>query len=303
MASTLEILNQRLGGMRNKSAEWVQFKCPFCVGTRTGTRRSTFGVNFRKGKYGCVRCGEHGGIKGLFEELGLSFTQSVERNKCITHVRASGVKLRIPNYQRFSTEKPKANVFGVNVAWEYAVKRNFINVNIDCGYTPIHPYYVIFPVKDDCSLTTFYQGRLSINDERMPKTVNPRIPKEIIYRPYGASTENLVLVEGIADGISVGYESGVILGKRLNLQQLRTLDRIVCSGNVKRITTFLDGDAITDAVKMASMLYFRYLGDIDIYNVDWSIVGGYEEMDPNTAPDPRMLINRSRRVKISGMVA
>ncbi len=287
-----EILSFKLGKCIDGNTGELYFKCPFCVGEKTGNKRYVFGVNVNKSVYGCVRCNESGNLKGLCRDLGINLNGSIStKNNGIDIVNCQDEIIDI-KYESFK-DNPKAKYM---IEYQYAEERNFLDV--ECGTSVEHPYYVIFPIFNNEGDLVYYQGRIALKgDYKKKKNVNPRHKKpSILYTPYGYSNE-LILVEGVADAITVKGHG--ILGSELTKGQIKFIHRLINDGVVNKITVWLDGDAIHKAIKI--IREFILINSVSLFLIDWTLLTNFSECDPDNINSEERKILYDKKIYIKNI--
>ena len=267
MSDLISLVKKKFGESLPGGGENAYYRCPMCIGSKTGRDRFTLGINVFKRVYGCVRCGWGGHLSDIFKgelrDITIKIGPSVNSSRYAV--------VNLPDYVSFKEWDPSQNetLPGMKRTYEYAKKRNFLNV--ECGYSSVHLYYVLFPMINDKGNFVYYQGRSSIdamvNFKDRAKTVNPKIPKPgMLFAPYGFR-EYLLLVEGIADSIT--SHGHALLGKVMTPPQYRFVDDLIDKGGIRCISVWLDSDAVEESHNLVLELYRRYREDIEIRHVVW----------------------------------
>lgn len=284
-----KILKKVLGDYSDNGTEKLYFSCPFCVGQHTGTKRRVFYFNIRSFWYGCYRCGEKGRFVDLCKKFNIKINKEIEQEIILPRTKRilipDSPDILIDDYFSFKDGVLGTQIVkkysGIETTCRYAKSRGFLDV--ECGYTNKHPYYVIFPIFNQEGKLVYYQGRHTINNKtpfgEKAKTVNPDIAKPaILYSPYGI-TDKLILVEGIADAIATKGHG--LLGKVATSGQIRMIERLVYNGPVTEIVVWFDGDAIQAILKFVISLYFKMADDVKISFINWLPYKDHKDLDPD----------------------
>jgi len=288
----VEFFFSRLGEYR-KRRDWYNFRCPFHQGNKFN-----FGLNIRTHWYNCFGCGESGSLRHLRGKL----QDAAQTPISPLLVRDYGSSIPPPSscegdplpsqtaisqefwsrYRRLDGTRISSK--SDEYALGYLASRGVSVRSYEVGLVRGMEGRVVFPffVGDD---VVYYQGRAFVS--MSPKTLNPdskkgwRTKSQVLWNyNHIHGSDTVVLCEGIFDAISVErkakFPATCLLGKTISEKQ-KTLLRLC---GVTHVYVFLDGDAQTDAWKLAVDLY---LSKFVVRCVVWE--KSESKMDPDLLPE------------------
>lgn len=282
-----------------KSQTEYLIKCPYCGDHKTHNHCY---VNTDKGMFMCHHCGEAGPIERLLQDHGGG--EEIERGPGIVEKpRHEEIDVRL-----FKQVTGMHNTMD-RMALTYLKSRGLSKSEIEVyqiRYMDFGRYYgrVIFPVIENNDYVSFIARSFM-------ETVNPKYlfphhgetkltTNECMWgwnHAKGFRQDNVILVEGVLDAISVNRKSNrdwgavALHSKQLGEPQLRKLLRL--DRNI-RFTVMMDGDAHKDGLKIAKKL--RGYGR----DVKMSLLN--KDEDPDSITSERMtevLFHRTFRVDVN----
>lgn len=263
----LNVLESVLGTSQKKDNNGnVLFYCSKCNHYKKKLSVNINKASSRFGKWSCWICGDTNGTKGrnlfsLFKKFNASSIQKQELKTAIGNTTYS-----------YSEKKEKKEIIKLpdeyiplwdgkdclekRRAFHYLKKRNLTEIDIlryQLGYCPYGDWKnrIIIPSFDQYGMLNYFTTRW-VFEEGGIKYKNPPMSKNIIFNEHLINFNgnmDVVLVEGVFDGMAVKRNSIPMLGKKipekLHSKLLETKPRIII---------YLDIDAFLNAIILGEIL-------------------------------------------------
>ena len=243
-------------GNKHCSPGWVQVCCPYC----DGSKDYHLGFHLAKEFYNCYRCGSHRlditvaaligqsvyAAKDIIKQYrtGLHIREEIVNQQKLphsTHVVLPGLPLdptatkKQSTTGQISTIDPKITQHSQAV--NYLIKRGFSGENLanliktyNLHYTGIFGEYnfrIIVPIYFDGNLVS-YQGRDYTDQSKLrykacPKAEEVIDHKKCLYAMDLATTNTVVIVEGVVDQWKLGPGAVATFGQTFTMVQVKLL--------------------------------------------------------------------------------
>lgn len=286
------MLIEKLGDDFPASSQELRFRCPTCH--TKGKTRDTSGhlhINARVEKFNCFRCGWKGPVSYLFQVLGIQSTASVQdwaevaRNMSLFN---DGMPDPTKKHSDNTTEigYPCLTVHPAYVqeAWSYLTRPKHEGGR---GLTNQHiAYYGICAATDGkyvgrVFIPTLFNGKVVFWVARSymdhdQKYLNPPGISKVDYvfgLQQAKSYDTVIITEGVFSAIAAGPNAVATFGKAVSDNQRK----MIADAGFKQVVVALDGDARTEAIKLAQ--WFSIRGHVT-YLVDMP-----KEHDPDSDPE------------------
>lgn len=225
--------------------------CPYCKNPR-----SNFQLSVSKRVFHCWACNVSGSASRFLKDFGIDFDPEEAKPKNIKKSEQQD-KIELPNNARLvSCEAKIAQMArrylagrGVKpstiIDWDMRIGTGGDNSSVDWFGWTLVPLYGLEGLEYFCGLNPFFEA----GKYRLPGGGKDRfVPKR------RGETSQLVLVEGLFDGIAVWqytrHDIFMLFGKFIQEQQLRA----IAASNYDRVYVCLDADALREAAAGTAVL-------------------------------------------------
>ena len=254
MVSILSMLVSVFGEAKHTSGDNYAFYCPKC-----NHHKPKLEIDIKRGLWHCWVCNSGGRtIKSLlhwsgvdyskyklFDDIELVSNDNVSKNQII-------VDNKLPDeFISLIT----GTGFYANAAKNYLLKRGIskdkiIQYNIGYCIDGVYRYRIIVPSYDCSGKLNYFVGR-SFMDNLTLKLLSPPWSKDIIgFELYVNWSEPIILVEGVFDAITVGYNAIPLFGKTIS----NKLVAKILDSDLSEIIVCLDSDAMVASLDIVVKL-------------------------------------------------
>lgn len=233
--------------------------CPFCH-----HYRKKLAINLSTGKWQCWKCGAKGGsFTHLFRRLDIPDSMRADIVRIVKDKDNSPSIRRAEKKDRPTLKLPEefTPLWEPGTSFEYYHAARYLKdrgihipqiIRYQIGYCNSGRYSnrIIVPNYSSNGELTYFVAR-SFGDSNL-SYINPPISKNVVgFDNLINWDEEIILVEGVFDAISVGSNAIPLYGKYIG----RSLQRKMVEKGVDKVYMMLDPDAHKEVVKQAERLY------------------------------------------------